>query len=158
MFFERLICAVLASFGANCMIIPDSVMRWLIRWLIWIDNCENCAFGQFFEKCDCSFNCNTLYGVRYYIEFIPQILGSIQSSIHAIWLTVGIECFIWYNTRIIQHRILRQSSIPSTSSDKKLEWSTNFWKCAKSWFVAEKCFYSCEDEMLNMQKEEDRLR
>ena len=34
MIFERLISAVFASFGANCtLIIPDSVMRWLIWWL-----------------------------------------------------------------------------------------------------------------------------
>jgi len=29
-----------------------------------------------------------------YIEFIPQFLSSIQSSILAIWLTISIECFI----------------------------------------------------------------
>ena len=27
------------------------------------------------------------------------------------------------------------------SSDKKLKWCTNLQKCAKSWIVAEKCFY-----------------
>ena len=57
------------------------------------------------------------YGSKHYIKFIPQILSSIQSSIHAIWPPIGTERIIRYDTCIIQRCIIRQSSIPSTSNN-----------------------------------------
>jgi len=36
----------------------------------------------------------------------------------------------------------RQTLLVTQSSDKKLDSCTNFRRCAKSWFVAQKCFYT----------------
>ena len=77
-FFEILTSA---SFDANyTWIIPDSIIRWLIQWLIWINNCKNGALGIFLTNATAVFiatHCNQS--------------DNILHSFHKFWVPYGVQ-------------------------------------------------------------------